>query len=138
MRDDASRARLVEMGFELYVPRGVRAVAAEHVDARKRVALIARDESASARSLLAQVMRALAFARIDAIVAPDAVRIADVAAVVVFGASLAREVGAASAAGQPSIEPLGVAAPTEIAGNPAAKRALWTELKRLVRALAKA
>src|SRR3982751_849207 len=91
MRDDASRARLVEMGFELYVPRGLQAVAAERAGSRKRVALIARDESASSRSLLAQVVRALAFARIDAVVASEPTRIGDVAGMVVFGASLARE-----------------------------------------------
>ena len=135
MRDDASRARLVEMGFELYVPRGLQAARAS---SRKRLALIARDESASARILLAQIVRALAFPHIEATLESDAARIGDAAGVVVFGASLAREVGAASPAGRPSIERLVVAAPAEIAGNAAAKRALWTELKRLARTIAKA
>src|SRR3954469_23547687 len=79
MRDDASRARLLEMGIELYVPRGLRAAAAERAEARKRVVLIARDESASVRLLLAQVVRALAFARIEATVESDIARIGNVA-----------------------------------------------------------
>jgi hypothetical protein len=139
MRDDASRARLLEMGIELYVPRGVRSVAAAAAEpARKRVALIARDESAAARALLAQVARALAFARVEAAVSSDAKRIGGAAGLVVFGASLTREIGAALPAGrQPTIEWFGAAEPAEIAGNIAAKRALWSELKRLARTLAK-
>lgn len=139
MRDDASRARLEEMGFALYVPRGLAAPVgatrvsdsggASHERVRVRVALIARAESASARALLAQVARALAFARIDATTASDAARIGDAAGIVAFGASLARE--------QKSMPWIGAAEPTEIAGNVAAKRALWSELKRLARALAK-
>ena len=136
MRDDASRARLQEMGFELYVPRGVRsaAVAGRTVAAasRARVVLIARGENA----LIAQVARALAFARIDAPIASDASRIGDAAGLVVFGAPLAREVGAAvPAERQASIGWVGAADPAEIAGNGAAKRALWSELKRLARGL---
>ena len=147
MRDDASRARLLEMGFDLYVPRGMRAevpeprVSTEPVAARarKRVALIARDESAAARALLAQVARSLAFARIDAAIARDAKRIGDAAGLVVFGSSLAREIGATLPAGrQQSIEWVAAAEPVEIAGRTAAKRALWSELRRLVHALAKA
>ena len=56
-----------------------------------------------------------------------------------FGAALAREIGAAvPAERQKSIGWVGVAEPAEIAGNVAAKRALWSELKRLAHALAKA
>lgn len=145
MRDDLSRARLVEMGFEIYVPRNARAEAPAATAsvsipaARRRVALVARDESASARLLLAQVARALAFARIEAAIAPGAKRIGDAAGLVVFGSALAREVGAALPTGlQRSIEWVGAAEPAEIAGRTAAKRALWSELKRLARALAKA
>jgi hypothetical protein len=141
MRDDASRARLLEMGIELYVPRGMRAatVPAEAASrSPKRVALLARDESAAARALLAQVARAHAFARIEAAVARDAKRIGDAAGLVVFGASLAREIGAALPAGhQQAIEWVGAAEPADIAGKVAAKRALWSELKRLARALAR-
>lgn len=142
MRDDASRARLEEMGFELYMPRGVRSAAvverAAALPRVARVALIAR-ENASAHALLAQVVRALAFARIEAPIASDTSRIGDAAGLVVFGAALAREIGAAvPAERQKSIGWAGVAEPAEIAGNVAAKRALWSELKRLARALAKA
>ena len=139
MRDDASRARLVEMGFEMYVPRGVRSAAgagrAVAAASRARVVLIARGENA----LIAQVARALAFARIDAPIASDASRIGDAAGLVVFGAPLAREVGAAvPAERRASIGWVGAADPAEIAGNVAAKRALWSELKRVARTLAKA
>jgi len=139
MRDDASRARLLEMGIELYVPRGVRAASNSAAPiSRKRVALIARDESAAARALLAQVARALAFARVEGVVARDAKRIGDAAGLVVFGASLAREVGAALPAGHAqSIEWVGAAEPAEIAGKGAAKRVLWGDLKRLAHALAR-
>jgi hypothetical protein len=138
MRDDASRARLEEMGFEIYLPRGVASAPAPSVAvpvrARPRVALISRAESA----LLAQVVRALAFARVDAAVAPGAKRIGDAVGLVVFGESLAREIGAALPAGrQQSMGWVGAAEPAEIAGDVAAKRALWGELKRLARALAK-
>lgn len=140
MRDDASRARLQEMGFEIYVPRSARSVASAPslsvpvAGARPRVALVSRTESA----LLAQVVRALAFARVDASVAPGAKRIGDAVGLVVFGESLAREIGAALPAGrQQSMGWVGAAEPAEIAGNVAAKRALWSELKRLARGLAK-
>jgi hypothetical protein len=137
MRDDASRARLEEMGFELYVPRGAAALP-RVAESRARVVLIAR-ESASAHGLLAQVVRALAFARIEAPIASDASRIGDAAAVVVFGATLVREIGAAvPAERQKSTGWVGAAEPAEIAGNVGAKRALWNELKRLARTVAKA
>jgi hypothetical protein len=126
------------MGFETYVPRGARGAAGAGrapASPRGRVMLVARTGSA----LLAQVARALAFARIEAPVTSDASRIGDAAGLVVFGASLAREVGAAvPAERRKSIGWVGAAEPAEIAGNVAAKRALWSELKRLARALAKA
>jgi len=140
MRDDASRARLEEMGFEIYVPRTFRdaALVRPASSPRARVALIVRAESAPARALLAQVARALAFARIEASIAVDAARIGDATGLVVFGASLASEIGAAlPAARQKSIAWVGAGEPAEIAGNVAAKRALWSELRRLSRALAK-
>jgi len=140
MRDDASRARLEEMGFEIYVPRILRdaALVRPASSPRARVVLIVRAESAPARALLAQVARALAFARIEASIAADAARIGDATGLVVFGASLASEIGAALPAGrQKSIAWVGAGEPAEIAGNVAAKRALWSELRRLSRALAK-
>jgi hypothetical protein len=139
MRDDASRARLVEMGFELYMPRGglLDAAAAAPAPARRRVALVARGEGGSGRTLVAEVVRALAYARIDAAVVSDGARIGEAAGIVVFGAALAREVGASlPAARRQTIAWAGVAEPAEIAGKAAAKRALWGELKRLARSLA--
>jgi DNA polymerase III psi subunit len=128
------------MGFEIYVPRALRdaAVARPASSPRARIVLIARTESASARSLLAQVTRALAFARVEASIAADAARVDDAAGLVVFGESLAREIGAAvPAERQKSIVWAGVGEPAEIVGNVAAKRALWSELRRLARAPAK-
>ncbi len=138
MRDDASRARLEEMGFDIYVPRAASAPAQSvpvvGSRARPRVALLSRTESA----LLSQVARALAFARVDAAVAPGAKRIGDAVGLVVFGESLAREIGAALPPGRKeSMGWVGAAEPAEITGSVAAKRALWSELKRLARALAK-
>ena len=146
MRDDASRVRLEEMGFEIYVPRGMRAASGRDVlpptapeRVRARVALIARTESASARALLAQVARAFAFARIDAAVASDAANAGDAAGFVVFGASPGREIGMAlPAERQKAVAWTTAAEPHEIAGSVAAKRALWSELKRVARTLAKA
>lgn len=154
MRDDASRARLEEMGIDLYVARiahdavaGGRATSelrraeTPHVAparGRARVAVIARAEGAPARTLLAQVVRALGSARIDVAVASDAARTGDADGIVVFGAALAREVGAAvPAERQKSIAWVGAAELAEIGHSAAAKRALWSEIKRLAAALAK-
>jgi DNA polymerase III psi subunit len=148
MWDDASRVRLEEMGFDLYVPRVLRA--ASRADQAQplprasgpvlaRVALLARAENAQARVLLAQVARSLAFARIEIVVAPDAAQIGDAGGLVVFGPVLAREVGASvSAERQKAIEWVAAAELADFGGSVAAKRALWSELKRLARVLAKA
>ncbi len=143
MRDDASRARLEEMGFALYLPRSRRAAASGgrmHASAgpahrRARVALIARDAGASPHALLAGVARALAFARVEATIAPDVARAGDAGGLVVFGAPLAREIEAALPAERRKIEWVGAAEPADVAGSVAAKRALWSDLKRLARAL---
>ena len=107
MRDDASLRRLEEMGFAVYVPRALRDAAIARgatSSPRARVVLLARAESTSARALLAQVARALAFARVEASIAADAARIGDAAGLVVFGESLAREVGAAVPAERQEID----------------------------------
>jgi hypothetical protein len=89
--------------------------------------------------LLAQVVRALAFARVEASIAADVARIGDAVGLVVFGEPLAREIGAAlPAERRKSLAWAGVEEPAEISGKVTAKRALWSELRRLVRALAKA
>lgn len=148
MLDEASRLRLEEMDIDVYVLRGVHATAVvDHAgvvprasESRARVALIARTEGAavSARALLAEVARALTMARIDAVIATDLARAGETAGIVVFGAALARDLGTALQAGRRKpVEWVGAAELADIGGSASAKRALWVELKRLVRALAK-
>lgn len=146
MRDEASLRRLIEMGVDVYVPRvsrerGVGASAPNlptgSRDARARVLVLARGGD-DTQPLLAQVMRALQFARFEGSVetSADAGRVADAAGLVVFGETLAREVGALLPASREG-NPHGVAA-ADLAGirtDAAAKRALWSELRRLIRAL---
>lgn len=148
MRDEASLQRLVEMGFAVYVPRGaagamhaVPALSAATHDTgageRARVVLLARADTAAARALLEGVRRALAFAHIDGSVesAVDS-RTADAAGLVVFGEALAREAGAAvPAPQQKALQWVSATDAAAIASNPQAKRALWSELRRIARAL---
>ena len=144
MRDEASLRRLLEMGIDAYVPRNSSrhaASAPSYVEqaqvARARVVMLARGDG-DARPLLAQIGRALRFARIDSAVETSARadRITGAAGLVVFGEALAREAGAALRANQKGKPPWVAAAdPASIAASGAAKRALWSELRRLIRAL---
>ncbi len=143
MRDEASFARLEEMGFAMYVPRGARsesslpaATLSRDTRARTRVVLLAHEESKAARAFVAGVRRALAFARIDAEVATaiDEQRLGDAKGLVAFGEAFAREVGVqVSATRQAALAWVAAADADSIAGQPPAKRALWSELKRLAR-----
>lgn len=143
MRDEASLARLEEMGFAVYVPRGVKAVAASSSpndeashEARARVVLLAREDSKAARALVAGVRRALAFARIEseAVSAIDESRLGEAKGLVAFGDALARDVGArVSAARQAALAWVATGDAAAVAGEARAKRALWSELRRLVR-----
>jgi len=146
MRDEASLARLEEMGFAVYVPRGVRsapspaaspqAARSRETRAGARVVLLAREDSKAARALLAGVKRALAFARIDGDVvsAIDEQQLGDAKGLVAFGEAFAREVGVGiSATRQAALAWVATADAGTIAGQPLAKRALWSELKRLAR-----
>jgi hypothetical protein len=147
MRDEASLARLEEMGFAVYVPRSALRAAPEPSrapsppvprDARARVMLLAREDTRAARALVAGVRRALAFARIDSDVAGaiDAQRLGDANGLVAFGDAFAREVGVhLPASRQAALAWAATADAGAIAGQPLAKRALWSELKRLARAI---
>jgi hypothetical protein len=154
MRDEASLARLEEMGFAVYMPRGMRHVAAEPVPVapraasplsaevsrgtRARVVLLAREDTPEARALLAGVRRALAFARIESDVASaiDEERLGDAKGLVAFGDAFARDVGVGvSSSHQASLAWASAADAGSIAGQPLAKRALWSELKRLARTI---
>ena len=152
MRDEASFARLEEMGFAVYMPRGVRGVSSPVSSApdaspraavpetsratHARVVLLAREDSKAARSLLAGVRRALAFARIDGdvVTAIDEQSLGDAKGLVAFGDAFAREVGVrVSATRQAALAWVATAEAGSIAGQAPAKRALWSELKRLAR-----
>lgn len=151
MRDDASLERLVEMGFSVYVPRAATAAsgAAPITDSaarsttqssdgghRAHVVLLAHTDAAGVRALLEGVQRALAFARIDAIVASAVDKLGDAAGLVVFGDALAREAGVAlPAARQNALQWVTADDAARIAGNPKAKRALWSELRRISRTM---
>jgi len=150
MLDDVSLARLAEMGVDVYTPRGA-GVAQRSPDwsgeptasrapcqARARVVVLARSDDASSKNLLAQVVRAFAFASVD-VIAESSVhnaRIGDAAALVVFGDVLAREVGAAVSADRlKKIPSVAVGEASDVAASAAAKRALWSELRRVMRKL---
>lgn len=155
MLDDVSLLRLAEMGVDVYAPRSARreagaeripadsSAAASEVSraperASARVVLLARADDARAKGLLAQIARALAFARVDGVVesAIDEARIGAAAGLVVFGDALVRQAGAAlSADRRKNLQWIATGDSAEIAASGSAKRALWSELRRLIRAL---
>ena len=157
MLDDVSLLRLAEMGVDVYAPRSARrAAGAERIPADSsvaagceasrareramaRVVLLARADDSRAKDLLAQVVRALAFARVDAVVelAVDEARIGDAAGLVVFGDAFVRQAGAVlSADRRKNLHWIATGDSAEIAASASAKRALWSELRRVIRALA--
>jgi hypothetical protein len=84
------------------------------------------------------VRRALAVARIvsDVASAVDEERLGDAKGLVAFGDAFAREAGVGvSASRQASLAWAAAADAGSIAGQPLAKRALWSELKRLARTI---
>jgi hypothetical protein len=157
MRDEASLARLEEMGFAVYMRRGMRSAPAPastaaagsphavgaprsgtRTGSRARVVLLAREDSKPARALIAGVRRALAFARIDSEVATaiDEPGLGDAKGLVAFGDAFAREVGVrVSATRQAALAWVATGEAAAVAVEAPAKRALWSELRRLARAL---
>jgi hypothetical protein len=164
VRDDASLRRLAEMGVDVYVPRTSRrasdaAVASVTMPAalsRVResdiaegpaglqasavatVLLLAEADSRSAVALLKDVTRTLAFAQIRSAAASslDESLIAAAGALVMFGEGQARAVGALiPAQRQRDIGWVVSAEPARLARDAQAKRALWSELKRMARGL---
>jgi len=153
MLDDLNLRRLTEMGIDAYVPRAVArpagitssaraaetmtASAAPRSDrASPRVVLLARADDARAKALLAQVSRAFAFARIECTTThrADESSLAEARGIVVFGEALAREAGSVlTTERQRTLGWVAGAEPAAIAGDARAKRALWSELRRLVR-----
>ena len=153
MLDEINLRRLTEMGIDAYVPRAVArpagitssaraaetmtASAAPRSDrASPRVVLLARADDARAKALLAQVSRAFAFARIECTTThrADESSLAEVRGIVVFGEALAREAGSVlTTERQRTLGWVAGADAAAIAGDARAKRALWSELRRLVR-----
>lgn len=137
--DDADLRRLAEIGIDVYLPRVAQAAAtASTVVAAGAGGVLLLGDAPDARgaALLAGVARALAFARIpcsQARVAEESA-FADARALVAFGDAHARAAGAAlSAQRQREIGWVVTAEPAVLATDARAKRALWSELKRVVR-----
>ena len=143
MLDEMSLARLAEMGVDVYVPRAAPApaVAAGPETPRRaqgaRVALLARAGDAAAKALVADVGRALRFARVEnALESKADARLGEAAGLVVFGAALAREAGAAlPVERQKAVQWVAAGEAGAVSADAQAKRALWSELKRMARAL---
>lgn len=153
MRDDASLRRLAEIGIDVYVLRGMPArgsaeepipqqvmePAARVADAAAPGIVVLVDAQAPPLArLLGDVERAFGLARIRCTFGVEAseATLAHAAALVAFGDSHARAAGAClPTRRQDEIGWVVVAEPAAFAGNAAAKRALWSELKRIMRPL---
>jgi DNA polymerase III psi subunit len=153
VRDEASRARLAELGIESWalrvrrrhggrgpVPSGAyvrgtvdEAPAAPAPAPGAAVTVLAQAGTPAERALLADVLRALRIAGLDAALAEGEVDgWAEAGALLMFGQAAARRAGAVvSAARQRQVG--WVVAPdlAELVGQAAARRALWSELRRL-------
>jgi DNA polymerase III psi subunit len=165
MRTEASLRRLAEMGVDVYVPRGARgavdvaspvsvapsaaadsprgsdmvAAATAETPATAMVLLLAETGSRGATALLADVRRTLVFARIPCahVSSGDESAIVTASALVMFGDGQARVVGALlPAQRQREIGWVVSVELSRLAGDAQAKRALWSELKRMARELA--
>jgi hypothetical protein len=150
---------LAEMGIDVYVLRStaaadVRPLASASTAARAkepspptrdarakfatRVVLFTRDDDARAQSLLAQIARAFAPARIEGAIAStiDEATLGDAMGLVVFGKASTRQAGASvSSERMKRLQWVAATELSEIAANPREKRALWSELKRVMRAI---
>lgn len=154
MLDEASLARLAEMGIDVYRPRArdAQAPSAATVDAAREtaageiaptgaaVALVVPSVASKPAGLLADVVRALRFARIGCSVgaASDVAAIEAARALVLFGDAQVRAVGAQlPSQRQREIGWVVTGEPGALSGDARSKRALWSELRRVVRALRK-
>lgn len=168
MRDEASLRRLAEMGVDVYLPRAAMraavappalaadaqavaepvrqarpasAAAADSPAVAPAVLLLADIESPVAGKLLADVARALRFARIACTPARtrDEAELGAAVGLVMFGESQVRAVGASlPAERQREIGWVVGAGLSALSVDATAKRALWSELRRMTREMAKA
>ena len=154
MLDEANLRRLAEMGIDVYLPRGsaqapVEVAIAEPVESavvvsvanevQADVLLLADADSRPAVALLADVVRALAFARVGSarMSSPDEAALGAASMLVAFGDAHARAAGALLPA-QRQREMAWVVSVelAELACSAQGKRALWSELRRSLRGLA--
>ncbi len=140
MRAEARRERLAEMGFALYrrrraagVARAVASVDAPEV--ARWVALLAGDSLPAA--LVQDLARSLAFAGIECRpvdVATLTELPAEVRVVIAFGEQAVRRLGAGiSVARQAQLHWIAAPPPATLRADAQARRALWSELRRLLR-----
>ncbi|MGH8173295.1 MAG: hypothetical protein ACREPX_09100 [Rhodanobacteraceae bacterium] len=155
MLDEQNLLRLAEMGIDVYVPRRAPAVNAPTPalpvvaptpspsspgTSRGRASVLILTDAGSrwANGVVTGVERALKFARI-AYATTDACEesaLTRAVGVVVLGDALAKKAGALVPAQQASDAGWVFASdPASIARDAAAKRALWSELRRLMRSL---
>lgn len=146
MLDDAALRRLAEIGIDAYVPRSARrrggdvtAAAPEASDGVKpRVLVLAQARTKAAERFIADVARAFAPARIACSVAGIANEsaLAGASALVILGDDLVRAAGAAlPGARRDAIGWVAAADSAAVVGDAAAKRALWSEIRRVLRGL---
>lgn len=165
MLDDENLRRLAEIGIDVYVTRsalqvvasevssasvpairsacapGVRSEAVDGVpgQAPHAVIVLAEATSVGARALIANVVRALGFAGIacEHVEMHDETALAGVDALVVFGERQVRAAGAlVTAQRQREIGWVAAVELSTLATDASAKRALWSELRRMARELA--
>lgn len=161
MLDERRLMLLAEMGIDVYLPRAAAAPArsaaapatlpqalaaargdlpAPRATTGASVLLLAERSSRGSERLLADIARTFVFARVESAFADAAeeTALATASALVVFGDAQARAVGALlPAQRQRELGWIVTGAPALLVGDAQAKRALWSELKRVLRALAR-
>ena len=153
MLDEEGLRRLAEMGIDVYAPRASRPAFAQTVATESRAAIAAPAPRAGSRvsvliladggsrwstGVIPGVERMLKFARVAHATTdrPVESELAGAAGAVVFGDALARKAASmVSAARQHEMAWVFTADAATVARDGAAKRALWSELKRLLRTL---
>ena len=156
MLDEANLRRLAEMGVDVYLPRRQAVATAATVamagsvepassavsaatDGRADILLLAVADSPQATALLANVARALAFARVGCVqmAAPDEAALGAASVLVAFGDARVRAAGALlPAPRQHEMAWVVSVDPGELARSAQGKRALWSVLRRSLRGLA--
>lgn len=145
--DEALLNRLGEIGIDVYLPRTPRtplagaatdAPASHTVStaAQGVVVLVAQVTGTRVAALVGAIERALVLARVACrrVDAVDEAAFADARALVAFGDAHARAAGRVlSAQRQQEIAWVVTGEPAALAGDARAKRALWSELKRILR-----